>query len=362
MILRRIFNRLPVWNSFLWQQREVHHHMERQDLQKYLGIRRSNPQRANRNTHINERTFRKLRGKKTILMDLPDYDEQKEMDSLPPDRLRIELLKKGINPYKDVSPRAWQEAQITNSSFYAVIDPYVTPEEKLSITTNQLSDSVRAKFAESKDRVLHHWHSWRSGSRRIKKKEGFETFSAKTFGPTAEHVYIEAHKALMERNRTELLKLVTEHAFQKMWPDVDEGSLKWELIEVLVPHKVVSVRCSDMPYNSGNDIAQITVRMHTRQKLAIYDRFGKLILGSESQPREVVEYVVFENHIAVVDGKWRLHDKVYPRWIKPKQPVLNTSLLQDTSEEESRPSSATSVPLRVVENIEKEKKTKHDEA
>ncbi|CAJ0937523.1 unnamed protein product, partial [Mesorhabditis belari] len=283
--------------------------MERQDLQLYLGIRRSNPNRANRNTHVNERAFRKLRGKKTILMDLPDHEEQKELDSLPPDRLRIELLKKGINPYKDISPRVWQEAQTTTSSFYAVIDPYVTLEEKLPFWTNQPIDNGKAKFKELTQAGLHRWHTYRNGTRRIKNKEGFASFSKKTFGPTAEHVYVEAHKALMARNRPELLKLITEHAFQKMWPDVDEGSIKWELVEVLEPHQVVSVRCSDMPYQSGNDIAQVTVRMHTKQKLALYDRFGKLILGSETQPREVVEYVVFENHIAVVDGTWRLHDK-----------------------------------------------------
>ncbi|CAJ0937106.1 unnamed protein product, partial [Mesorhabditis belari] len=146
-----------------------------------------------------------------------------------------------------------------------------------------------------------------------------------------------------------------------MWPDVDEGSIKWELVEVLEPHQVVSVRCSDMPYQSGNDIAQVTVRMHTKQKLALYDRFGKLILGSETQPREVVEYVVFENHIAVVDGTWRLHDKVYPRWIKPKQPVVNTALLEEVQDEKSRPSRSTPVQLRIADNIEREKKAKPEE-
>lgn len=44
--------------------------------------------------------------------------------------------------------------------------------------------------------------------------------------------------------------------------------------------------------------------------LAVFDRFGHLMLGSETEPRTTLEYVVFENHIAVVDGKWRLHDKV----------------------------------------------------
>ncbi|CAJ0937174.1 unnamed protein product, partial [Mesorhabditis belari] len=177
MLSRGILNRLPILKSSSW--REVHHHMERQDLQLYLGIRRSNPNRANRNTHVNERAFRKLRGKKTILMDLPDHEEQKELDSLPPDRLRIELLKKGINPYKDISPRVWQEAQTTTSSFYAVIDPYVTLEEKLPFWTNQPIDNGKAKFKELTQAGLHRWHTYRNGTRRIKNKEGFASFSKK---------------------------------------------------------------------------------------------------------------------------------------------------------------------------------------
>jgi hypothetical protein len=50
-----------------------------------------------------------------------------------------------------------------------------------------------------------------------------------------------------------------------MWPDVETGTLVWKDCEFISPSKVVSVRCGDQPYKSGNDIAQITVRMHTKQ-------------------------------------------------------------------------------------------------
>lgn len=46
------------------------------------------------------------------------------------------------------------------------------------------------------------------------------------------------------------------------------------------------------------------------QKFAMYDRFGKLLLGSRDESRKVLEYVVFECHVASLDGIWRLHDKV----------------------------------------------------
>lgn len=52
-----------------------------------------------------------------------------------------------------------------------------------------------------------------------------------------------------------------------MWPDVESGSVMWELMQHVEPSRVVSVRCSDFPHQSGNDIAQIIVRMHTMQVL-----------------------------------------------------------------------------------------------
>lgn len=55
-----------------------------------------------------------------------------------------------------------------------------------------------------------------------------------------------------------------------MWPDVESGSVIWELVEHIEPSRVVSVRCADFPNKSGNDIAQIIVRMHTMQVLIVF--------------------------------------------------------------------------------------------
>lgn len=50
-----------------------------------------------------------------------------------------------------------------------------------------------------------------------------------------------------------------------MWPDVEKNNISWELIRFNEPSEVVSVRCADNPSKSGNDIAQLTVRMHSTQ-------------------------------------------------------------------------------------------------
>ncbi|GMS89290.1 hypothetical protein PENTCL1PPCAC_11465, partial [Pristionchus entomophagus] len=350
---------LPL-NSFptVIQAAGVHHHLESGNLRRFLGIERSNKAKANRNTHHNERMFRKMRGRKTVLIELPDDVEQRKQEALPPNKLRMEMLKKGINPFREVQPRTWQEAQVTLQSFYGVIDPYVKNEDPLPWLGNGLNlGALKTKGQEVQQSVMHKWQSYKSGTSRIKKKEGFEKFDTKTFGPTADSIYEEAHEALMARNVKGLHGLITEHAYGKMWPDVAEGSIVWRLVDKVEPSKVVSVRCSDHPYKSGNDIAQITVRMHLKQILAVYDRFGHLTVGSETEPRTSLEYVVFENHIAVVDGKWRLHDKVYPRWLDRKEPAQFTMELK---EGESRPSAPTALPLRAQEKMNAAKKEEDD--
>lgn len=50
-----------------------------------------------------------------------------------------------------------------------------------------------------------------------------------------------------------------------MWPDVENGSVKWELVRFLEPTQIVSVRAADNPNKSGNDIAQVIARIHSLQ-------------------------------------------------------------------------------------------------
>jgi len=68
----------------------------------------------------------------------------------------------------------------------------------------------------------------------------------------------------------------------------------------------------------------VTVRFHTQQTLAVYDRFGRLMYGSEVVAKDVVEYIVFEKHIADLYGLWRIHEKIIPDWMPPREPGKKT--------------------------------------
>ncbi|KAI6177195.1 putative 39S ribosomal protein L45, mitochondrial [Aphelenchoides bicaudatus] len=316
--------------------REMHHHMERDNFNLYIGLTRNNRHPSNRHTHLQGKQFRRARGRKNIPIQMPDFREELSNGERSPAEIRVAMLRKGVNLSKDVASREWSEQQLTMHSFYGVLDAFIPPKDALPWipSLGDFKSDVKSKGLEVKNRVMNKWHSYSNGTRKIKKKEGFKNFSTKAFVHEAERIYVEAYKALADRNKDQLLDLITEFAYEKMWPDVERGSLVWEHCEFKSPSKVLNVRCADYPYKSGNDIAQVVVRMHSVQKYALYDRYGRLLLGSPTEPKEAVEYVVFENHIAREGSVWRLTDKIYPEWADKKSGVERPKLIDNLDKEQ----------------------------
>lgn len=86
------------------------------------------------------------------------------------------------------------------------------------------------------------------------------------------------------------------------------------------------------------------------QTLAIYDRFGRLLHGSEVVAKDVLEYVVYEKHLSSEFGTWRLHAKIIPDWLPAKEPALRTyvePLIQDDEIQENAKDD-TSTPAVVI--------------
>lgn len=41
--------------------------------------------------------------------------------------------------------------------------------------------------------------------------------------------------------------------------------------------------------------------------------------GSEILAKDVLEYIVFEKHLSNEYGQWRLHEKIIPDWMPPRE-------------------------------------------
>ncbi|KAJ8362357.1 hypothetical protein AAFF_G00378270, partial [Aldrovandia affinis] len=212
----------------------------------------------------------------------------------------------------------YMERAVNIACTAGIFDPYIPPEgdarlsglsrEGLKQRTEQLRQSAASQLA----------------IRKIKDHD--PEFNTKDFPSRAQDLFIQAHVALTHFHKENLHSLVTERCYPEMVRGNRYKTLRWKFVESLEPPRVVHARCPDM-VSKGNLYGQVTVRMHSQQTLAIYDRFGRLMLGDEEFPRDVLEYLVLERHLVSPYSVWRLHGKIVPSWAPPKDPIIKTVMI-----------------------------------
>uniref|UniRef100_A0A0K2TNN8 Large ribosomal subunit protein mL45 n=1 Tax=Lepeophtheirus salmonis TaxID=72036 RepID=A0A0K2TNN8_LEPSM len=278
---------------------------------------------------------KKARASKVMKVQLYEADLQRRIEtndpSITPAEKKMFYKIMGILP-----PTNEKEVKMSYiGSTGALIDTYVPTEGdgKASILSKEGAKEGLTKGTGKGKSFL--------AARKIRSYE--DDFDQKTFLLQAQEIYIKAHKSLVENGEDEcLLKYVTEKAYPEMVHNVRRKTLRWEFIKSLEPPTIVHIRTQDL-LQKQNKFAQVTVRFHTQQTLAVYDRFGRLIHGSEVVAKDVLEYVVFERHLASIYGSWRLHSKIIPDWAPQKPSSLLTTVLPDY--EEGEESSQTEVEV-----------------
>merc|ERR1711879_8929 len=165
-------------------------------------------------------------------------------------------------------------------------------------------------FAKGKGKTM-------SSVRKIRSYD--EDFDPRTFVDEALEIYKAAHDCLASCEHELLHKYATEKAYPEMMHMAQRKTIHWRFIKSLEPPRVVHARHTEI-VSKDNMFGQVTVRFHTQQVLAVYDRFGRLIHGSEVVAKDVLEYVVFEKHLSNIYGIWRLHSKIVPDWLSAREP------------------------------------------
>ncbi|XP_038024808.2 large ribosomal subunit protein mL45 [Anas platyrhynchos] len=218
--------------------------------------------------------------------------------------------------------RALPEDRLERAFFLActadIIDPYVPPEGDARMSSLS-KDGLKQRVEKLKQTAA-------SQLALRKVKDHVPDFSTKTFPEKAQEIFIEAHNCLANFNKQKLHSLVTERCYPDMVRGNRYKTIRWSFVESLEPPRVVHIRCNSM-VNPSNLYGQVTVRMHTRQTLAVYDRFGRLMYGGEQVPKDVLEYVVFERYLVNPYGTWRMHGKIVPEWAPPKDPIIKTVMI-----------------------------------
>ncbi|XP_063708238.1 large ribosomal subunit protein mL45 [Culicoides brevitarsis] len=252
--------------------------------------------------------FKKLRTKKFIAMDIPNLNEKES--ELSEEQMRAKMKERGLNP-----PRPWMERPFNLTATSDIFEAYVPPEGdgKISSVTTE-GAKQKLQFLEKKSKSY-------LAVRKIRSYE--EDFDTNSFVQQAQDIYISAHEALAKRDKYQLREFVTEKAYLEMMHNTTCKTICWRFLKSLEPPRLVHARCTSL-IDKENAFGQVTVRFHTQQTLAIYDRFGRLMHGSEILTKDVLEYVVFEKHLANEYGSWRLHAKIIPEWMPSQQSSLYT--------------------------------------
>nr|CAD7609516.1 unnamed protein product [Timema genevievae] len=274
----------------------------------------SQPVRHTTNKHYAPK-WKQLRRWKVVKVELPKFDEN--VDDLSPEQIRSRMKEKGLQP-----PRPWIERSLYLSCTGGVFEPYVPPEGDGKVSAMTKSGAKqKIEFVEKKSKSM-------LAVRKIRSFD--EDFEPRDFVESAQEIYINAHNCLVSKNKLKIREYVTERAYPEIRHNIHDKTIHWKFIQSLEPPRMVHARCTDV-ITKENVFSQITVRFHTQQILAIYDRFGRLMHGSEILAKDVLEYVVFEKHLSNQYGAWRLHEKIIPDWMPPPEPSLKTFRLADTN-------------------------------
>jgi len=275
------------------------------------------------NKHWNPK-FKKERSEKVLKVFLPDFDKERKNEKLSVEEMRAQLKEKGIAP-----TRSWNEKPMFIGSSGDIFDSYIPPEGDGKISTVSSSGVVKdtvERFGKKSKSYL--------SLRKIRSID-YE-FDVPTLAEKAKDIYIEAQKALAERNEDKLHELATEKAYPEMIENIKNKTIVWNFIQCLEPPRIVHIRTNEMM--SKNELfGQVTVRLHTQQTLAVYDRFGRLMHGSESTVKDVLEYIVFEKHLTHQYGTWKIHGKIIPEWLPPRESINKTYHRPDIDKEFPEP-------------------------
>jgi len=267
--------------------------------------------RHRKTKHFNPK-WRMHRRAKYVKVELPNFKEK--LDELTPEQQRSKMKERGIAP-----PRPYMERPFSISCTGGTFEPYVPPEGDGKVSSVTGVAKAKFEFLEKKGKSM-------MAIRKIRAYE--EDWEPPEFSEQAQDIYIKAHEALCKKDRHELRQYVSERAYPEMMFNVRDKTVRWKFIKSLELPYVIHARCTDL-ITKENIFGQVTVRFHTQQTLAIYDRFGRLMHGSEIIAKDVLEYVVFEKHLANEYGTWRLHDKIIPDWAPPPEPSRKTFIVPE---------------------------------
>ncbi|CAO3650045.1 unnamed protein product [Cunninghamella blakesleeana] len=149
----------------------------------------------------------------------------------------------------------------------------------------------------------------------IKYKSQYEKWNSGKFLTIAEETYKDMNDAFARGDREILEEVCLDAMYSNLKNQLKQrNNVRWEWKyhgEVEIP-RIVCVRCvgTSGVSKTGFSVGQVTVRMHTKQSMAVFDKKNRLIGGDPNKVHQVLEYVVFQKTISDPEDIWRVYGKI----------------------------------------------------
>ncbi|RIA85162.1 hypothetical protein C1645_831194 [Glomus cerebriforme] len=196
-------------------------------------------------------------------------------------------------------------------SDFGIIDPYFKPLQMPSVFSKKY---YRILYENSKNSFKNFIFGANIAYFERKSSEykdnPSEYWSPSLFKSKAVNLYIEMNENFASKNLKALEKLVEARMYNKMKFDLKqrEGKFIWKYHGLVEKPKYINVRCAlGHARSAGNYIAQITLKLHTKQSVGLYNKAGKLISGDPKKVKNVLEYVVFQRKMWEKNKGWTIY-------------------------------------------------------
>ncbi|RGB27352.1 Tim44-like domain-containing protein [Rhizophagus diaphanus] len=194
---------------------------------------------------------------------------------------------------------------------FGIIDPYFKPLQMPSIFSKKY---YRILYENSKNTFKNFMFGLNIAYCERKyseyKDKPAEYWSPKSFKSKALNLYVEMNENYASKNLKALQNLVEDRMYNKIKYDLKhrEGKFIWKYHGLVEKPKYINVRCIlGHTRSTGNYLVQLTIKLHTKQSVGLYNKAGKLIAGDPKKVKDVLEYVVFQRKMWDKSKGWTIY-------------------------------------------------------
>ncbi|RKP11704.1 Tim44-like domain-containing protein, partial [Piptocephalis cylindrospora] len=170
---------------------------------------------------------------------------------------------------------------------------------------------------------IREWKGWMHSTLALayaRWEERKDGFSPSKFRYDAKEIYKAMNTSFAEGDLATLRYVCGNSQYSRLKNEIKrrpKGRLVWTMHEEVTPPRIMAAYIGSLADKLL--LFQIVVRLHTKQSVALYDEYDRLINGDPNKPQAIEEYVVFEK-MSNDNTPWRVYGKTSLPQVNSRKP------------------------------------------